>query len=423
MVFVQSSHNIVDFKNGPLRRSVFSNGAVSLFHQMKGMNSAVVRLHVLAGSSFEEKKEYGLAHLLEHLLFKEGGVNHLVKELELRGAEINAYTDREEICFELDCSADRLEEFLPLFLHLVTNLNFTIDEFEKEKSVVLQELKDEEDDHEAIMHDYLLAKEFPPHIGHPIGGTLSSVAKLTRNQVQSYFEKYFIPPHMVLAVASGKSCRNLEKIFLTAISKWSIKSRPLRKKKTPKWSHNPHFQRKLKRRMENALLFYSFDSVTHSSKKYYDFILLDDILFEGMSSLFFKRLREDTGLIYALGSSLNSFDDCASYTWIFNCQAQTLKHVKKEVNQLWSDFCQQLVSKEYLDLIKARIRQGMLMAMDSIQERCEFIASCEIYREKNFDFDRPMKLLDKVGLSSLQSTIKIMADSGPTVLEILPENK
>ena len=116
MTKIKSTEINKTFEKGPVRRSLFSNGAVSLFHQFKGMESACANLYILAGSIFESPEEHGIAHVIEHMLFKEEKTNSVVREMEKEGAQINAYTYKEYVCFELECASTKLESFLPKFL-------------------------------------------------------------------------------------------------------------------------------------------------------------------------------------------------------------------------------------------------------------------------------------------------------------------
>ncbi len=117
-VTLKETQILKSFEKGPVRRSLFDNGAVSLYHHFKGMESACANLYFLAGSIFESESEEGIAHVIEHMLFKDEGSNDLVKELEREGAQVNAYTYKEYVCFELDCPSELLPRFLPKFLSL-----------------------------------------------------------------------------------------------------------------------------------------------------------------------------------------------------------------------------------------------------------------------------------------------------------------
>jgi predicted Zn-dependent peptidase len=152
-----NSTNIIhNFEKGPITRSLFRNGATLLFHHAVGFSGARVNINFIAGSMFEKKEERGLAHLIEHLVFKETETNYL-KELEFEGAEINAYTYKENVCFEMSLLADKLEIFLPKFIQLVGSLNFSDEQFRKEKEIVIQEIKEDLDDHESMGFEYLFS--------------------------------------------------------------------------------------------------------------------------------------------------------------------------------------------------------------------------------------------------------------------------
>ncbi len=99
--------NLIDFQKGPIRRSLFSNGLVVIHHTAKNFSGARVNVNFLAGSIFEKEEHFGVAHLLEHLIFKESKTEKL-KKIEQLGAGINAYTFKENICFEMAALSSKL---------------------------------------------------------------------------------------------------------------------------------------------------------------------------------------------------------------------------------------------------------------------------------------------------------------------------
>ena len=422
MIKLVNTKLINSYEKGPIRRSLFSNGAVSLFHQFKGMNSAVVNLYFLAGSFFESEKEHGLAHVIEHMLFKESENGSLLKELEAKGAQINAYTYKEYVCFELECLAIRLEEFLPKFFRLFFEPVFNDKDLRIEKKVIIQEIKEDKDDHETEGLEILFDKNFKRPIGHPIAGAIKNVNSFNTKDLKRYYNRYFTADRMILSVVSGKPLKTLEKIFLDSMPKrmWHHKN-PFRLKPNKKIGKVEHFNTFLNRKMENCVVYYSFDGVSLEHKNYYDLTVLDDLLFEGLTSKFFLRLREELGIIYGLGSSINSFATTGNYVMVFNTQKKYLKLLDQEVNELFTKYSTQMFLESELNSTKERILDAVEMSFDDMQERSEFVAMEELYDTHDFSSKSLKKKMADVSSSSIMSLINTMSKRGMTRLVLGPK--
>ena len=412
MTKLASTQTIKSFEKGPVRRSLFRNGAVSLFHQFKGMESACVHLYFLAGSIFESPKEEGLAHVIEHMLFKEESSSSLVQKMESEGAQINAYTYKEHVCFELECAAVLLSKFLPDFLSLFLSPVFRAKDLALEKKVVLQELREDKDDHETEGIEYLFKKNFPRKLGHSIGGSVGNVRSFSVKDLEAFYRKYYRPERMVLSVVGGKRFEQLESIVEEAFSRDSKKERfdcaraPMRLTPMQRFSRLKHVRAKLKRSMESSILFYAFDGASIFHPDYYNYLVLDEYLLGGMSSKLFLELRERNAYVYGLGSALNSYAAAGSYMMIFHTLKKNLPKVREKVDAVLKELLQNGFLEEEVEAIKQRIGLGWRLSFDDLVERNEYLAEIELLGERDFALGRQIERLELVTSKSLQSLVK-----------------
>lgn len=418
---------IIDFKEfdnlekGPIRRSLFRNGACILFHQANGFSGAKVNLNFLAGSMFETPDQEGISHLIEHLMFKE--VNSgLVKDLEFFGAEINAYTYKENVCFELSCLGAKLEILLPRFLNLFSKLEFTDEQLEKEKAVVLQELIDDKDDHETQALEFVFEKNFNSGLGHPVGGIAKNVKKFSKREILRFYKKYYRPERMILTIVSGEG--NFEKLRSISQENFDLRTcadkKPFRIKANAVERKLNHVKCLKRKKIESEILMLSFNGPTVSSKNYYTYIVLDELLFEGMSSLFFKKFREEKALVYGLGSSINSFAKAGNYIMTFNVQEKNIGAVETGINDVLREICSKGLLENDLEKIKERIIDSWKIAFDSIDERAEFISENEIYQQHHIDVHKIKTMVGEVSEKKIINLIKnIYFNSDHTKLRIL----
>jgi len=421
MLKISKTHYIDEFEKGPIRRSLFTNGAVSLFHHASNFSGAKVQLHFLAGSMFESADQHGLSHLIEHLAFKDYETN-IIRTLELMGAQLNAYTYKENVCFEMSCVSSKLEHMLPMFLGNFLNINFSDIELSKEKEVIMQELRDDLDDHETQAVEYAFRKNFDEHIGHPIGGNISQVKKYKRKDVESYYKKYYRPDRMILVVVAGTQFDQLEDIYTKQMNqfyKFSAK-KPFRLQAKNKLTNLKHFQVKIKKKMENGLLVFSFDGPSLNSSSYYDFIVLDELLFEGMSSIFFRKLREDKPLVYGYGSSINCFSKSGNYLMIFNAQKKNLTKVRAACKEVIDYYCEHSFDVEDIELVKSRVLDSWELSFDDLDERVEFIAGSEIYQLDEFSVLKVKAKIQQTSPESIQKIFKKIKSTQYSELLIEP---
>jgi predicted Zn-dependent peptidase len=395
------------FEKGPIRRSLFSNGAVSLFHQFKGLEGAVVNIYFLAGSVFEKEEEYGISHVIEHMLFKEGEGQETIKELEYSGAEINAYTYKEHVCFEMTCSAKKLKRFFPKYLSLFLNPHFNEKALELEKKVIIQELKEDGDDHETFGLEYLYKKNFSPALGHSIGGTIKNVRNFKTDQLYKYYKKWYTSDRMIVSIVSGHSYNNFE-IDLEQVLNTYLKDKKLRPKRLSikkSFSKLQHISNKLKRKMESSIVFYSFNGYSVHHPDYYNLLVLDDLLFEGMSSVFFDILREKHGLVYGMGSAINSYAKEGSYIMVFNTKGSNIKFLDQCIKETLENIALGGDHLEQTEIIVERIKEAWKLAFDNIAERCEYFAEVEMFAENDFSLQKIIAKLNQVTDDSLQKTL------------------
>lgn len=415
-----------EFEKGSFRRSLFSNGAVSLFHKAKDRASACVHLYFIVGSQDEDPHEYGISHLLEHMMFKEGEKSEeLIKKLENLGADLNAYTYKEYTCFELNCLSRRIPEFLPLFLDLFLNPKFSKEDFNLEKEVVLQELREDDDDHHNYGHEYILKKIYPEKIGHPIGGSVESVKKISYEKIKDYHKKNFIPPKMILTIASGENFPGLEKIFLNKLKTFGLtkKSSPYRLKPKNLISPLKPFKATIKRKVDLPILFMGFGAPSLKSEYYYDYVVLEDILSFGLSSRLFIELREKEPLVYGMDSDFSSFLTHGHFLLIFQTTEDKLKIVRKKVLNVLNEYATKGIDEELIHVSKLRLKDYWELSLDGSIERADYLASREIYGATNYSVKSGLLKLEKVSSLRIRKILKEALKKYYFELEIKSDSK
>lgn len=400
----QNQFNSIE--KGPIYRSLFSNGACYNFHYAQGFSGARANITFIAGSMFENSDEAGIAHLIEHLLFKEVKSDR-ISTLENGGAQLNAFTYKESVTIEMNCHTEDIVELFPLFLDQFLYLDFDKEQFKKEKKIICHELKEDKDDHEASGIEELFEKNFNYAIGHPVGGKVSKVKDYSEENILSYYKKYFTADRLIISVVSGKEVDLFEITEKKISERFDTKSKPpFRLLAGNKKEKLKHFKKKSKKKMESSISFFGFNGPKINDLHYYDYLVLDELLFDGISSLLFKAMREQNALVYGMVSSLNSFHNCGQYMMIFSGSAKKEKAIKEVLFENLRKIANAEVSLDHIDAIKMKMVQSWELSFDSLDERIEFLTDQEIYGLHAKTLSKMKEELFKVTSLSIQKLAK-----------------
>ena len=270
----------------------------------------------------------------------------------------------------------------------------------------------------------MFQKNFDSKIGHSIGGSIKNVKTFKKSDLESFYNKYFTANRMILSITSGKAFKNLEQIFDCSMnnSNKKIKTNKLfRLGSTSRFGKMNHFRMKLRRKMENSIVMFSFDGVSLENKSYYDLMILDEILFEGLSSVFFKLLREESGLVYGLGSSINSFVNTGNYVMVFNTQTKNIKTLKAIILSTLKQLSVLEIDTDLVEGIVQRVIGNWEMSFDSASERCEYIALEEIYNTNKYSIKKMKLELSLVTNKRIKKLINRMIKNGHSELILGPD--
>lgn len=316
-----------------------SNGIPVLMDYVDDLKSFTLGIFVKTGARHESEEEYGVSHYIEHMLFK-GTKTRSAKEIseiiDDCGGSMNAYTSRDTTCYYVKMLSDKLDLTLDIFADMFLNSTFTEENLEKERNVILEEIKMYEDIPEDTVHDLNLRFALNNEYGNVVLGTEKTLKSITREKFLNYFNSRYVPENIGIAIA-GNFDKNLlveflEKSFGT-INK-EIKNTP----DTGLFSHNKG-ENIVKRDCNQVHLCFNTIGLAVNDEDRYAMAILSNTLGENMSSRLFQKIREERGLAYSIYSYTTNFTEGGLYT----IYAGTSKDNYKEVINL---------IKEELNLIK-----------------------------------------------------------------------
>lgn len=410
-------------------KTTLSNGIRVVSESIPYVRSISVGVWADVGSRDESPRMNGISHFLEHMVFKgtkRRSVREIARSLERVGGYLNAFTTKEQTCFYARALDTHLSTTLDVLSDIVLNATFDARELEKERLVVIEELKNAEDNPEEIIHDYFEKMLFPTHtLGSPIIGTTQNLMRFSRKDLQDHVARHYRPEHLVIAAAGNinhdELVRLSEKHFSSlkgSKNSWDRVLAPVRAKSSA-------FQ-EYERPIQQSHVCLGTISYGLKHRDRHNLQVLNSLLGEGMSSRLYQNIRERHGFAYAVYSYVSLLSD----TGVFRAYVGTDKKntersielIRKELFKLRD----REVSRAELERTKSQIKGNLLLGLESMSGRMMRLGSNELCFQTFISLDSVLQKIDRASTEGIQrvardlfregtlSTIIIKPDGGST---------
>lgn len=392
-----------------IRKQVLENGLTVLTEKIDHIYSISLGIWLKKGSRNETPADAGIFHFIEHMLFKgtqKRNAFEVAKMIDSIGGYTDAFTSKENTCFY----AKLLDEHLPIILELFSDIliypKFDQEDLDRERKVILEEIKMVEDTPSDLVHEVFLESFWPDHpLGKPILGTAASVNATTREQISRCFTANYIPTNMVLAAAGN--------VDHDALVDQIRKTFPLKNGSTPQAAEKqgvvakPIIEVRSKKDLEQSHVCLGMMAYDCYHPDRYAAAVMNTILGGSMSSRLFQRIREERGLCYTVFSSVNSFQE-AGY---FNIYAGTGKETLKEAILLTLEECRNManvpIEKDELEHARNHLKGSMMLSLESSSSRMFSLAKNDIYYDRQIT---PEEILDEIGKVTIEDIQRTAAD-------------
>src|SRR5579864_5772252 len=343
-----------------IERKALPNGLVLVAEHMPHMRSVAIGIWVRAGSRGEPSELNGIAHFIEHMVFKgtaRRSAEQIAREMDSVGGLLDAFTSKEMVSF----NAKVLDENLPIAFDVLSDLVlgpvFADEDIGKEKQVILEEIRMEDDNPESLAHEMLTQSFWRGHpLGAPILGTRATVRKFTRKSVVNCFERWYTPANTVITAAGNIHVDVLRKLVDKTFS--AVKSRP---QATPNNRATPQTHARLiarnKPALEQAHITLAVPSYPLAHPGRYAASLLNNILGGSMSSRLFQNIRERQGLAYAVFSELNPYSDAGMLSVYAGTSRSTTERVLRSIAGEFARLKKEPVAPEELRRAKDQLKE------------------------------------------------------------------
>src|SRR6202521_1419676 len=308
-----------------IRKQVLPNGLVVITETMTHVRSVSVGVWVRNGSRHEVPDENGLAHFMEHMVFKgteRRSAEDIAREMDSVGGMLDALTSNEQIYFNPKVFHEHLPIAFDVIADLVLRPKFDSDDVKKERQVVLEELKMDLDNPEYLLHEIFTRGFWPQHApDRPILGTPETVKGFNPDSLRSRFLEWFAPDHLVVTAAGNVTHEQVLELVQREFGHMNPTG-PAETNAAPHPGAPIHLE--TKRDLEHVHLCIRVPSVPLGHGDRLGVAVLNNLLGGGMSSRLFQNIREKQGLAYAVFSELTPYSDAGMMTVYAGTAAETL---------------------------------------------------------------------------------------------------
>ena len=385
-------------------RTITPNGTEILIEPMPHVKSCSVGFWVKLGSCGEANGEEGLGHFVEHAVFK--GTEHyrkaqLIAEATDRlGGNVDAFTGKETTCFYGKVLKEQLPNLVHLLGDLITTPRFEVDELNRERKVILEEISQSEDQPDDWVNELFYANFWPNGaLEHSILGTREMITNYEVTQIKDFFTKTYQASSILIAAAGDVQVDSFLDMLNPILSKipCGTNKSSMRPNKPKSFLLNAY-----RNELQQANLIIGFPSYHHRHPNLMAANLLSYILGGSMSSRLFMELREKNALCYQIGSYANQYFDTGVMQIVASCAPSCAKELVKKAIAVCYEFRQKHITSDELERAKFQFKTNLLFSQESTSNRMFTIANQAIHIGRLYNLEEQIQIINSVNLDQIQ---------------------
>jgi predicted Zn-dependent peptidase len=423
-------YHLFEFKGESMENKIFNSKVHILDNGLKLITikreTQIASVHVgfKVGSIYEGANEKGISHFIEHMLFKgttSRSNEELNNELEKRGGEYNAYTDYTSTVFSITALSDELEPSIEVLSDMVQNSIFPEAEIEKERGVILAEIRTSKDDIEDFsfrrIHEVAFS-ESP--LRYDTLGEEKTVKKFKKKQLMEYFGKYYVPGNCCVSVVSPFDHEEVFNVVHKYFKEWS--GAELKRADIVVENNIPVKETTIKKEIEQSTIIYAFTFHGLSKMEELALKILNHKFGESANSILFRELREEKGLAYDVYSHL---DITAGVKMLYIYTAVGTESIEEAVSSI--DSCIERIIKEEINinedivtLMKKVLKTAVAATLEDSTDLGNYVLHQSLDNESIYEFLEDMKNLEYIKSEDIYNAARAVFKN-PTVHILMPD--
>jgi len=366
-------------KESPYLKLTLNNGVQIIAEKFDTVQSVSIGMFFKSGVLYETAKMLGVSHFIEHMLFKgtkKRSARNIASEFDRIGGYLNAFTAKDYCCYYARVVKDRIETAVDVLSDMIINSQFVAEELERERKVILEEIKMYEDSPDELIHELLGQNIWKnSRLGNPILGTAKTVSEMKRDDIYDIFSSQYITGNMTVCVAGNFDWEELKKLLDKKLKLLRSGSFNLKETVPRPSSDATIFQKDI----EQVHLSLGTPGLSFSDSRRFALTILNAAFGGGMSSRLFQEIREKRGMAYTVYSYHTSF----KRTGLFGIYAGTSMEHLKQVLDLFSRELEKLAAKgltaKELEDTREQLKGNMLISLESTTNRMNRLSTGFLY--------------------------------------------
>src|SRR5689334_2159113 len=403
-----------------IEMTTLANGVRVISEAMPHVRSVSVGIWVASGSRRESPEQNGISHFIEHMLFKgttSRSAEDIARSVDALGGNLDAFTAKELVCFNTKVLDQHLGIAFDVLADLVLHPLFRDEDIEKEKGVILEEIKMEADSPDYLVHEIFSSNFWKDHpLGKPILGTPQTVKRFDSEMIRSFYSAVYAPANLIVTAAG-----NLTHEGLVALAREHLESLPPGGPAPADQPPATHARIALrnKKSLEQVHLCLGVPSYPLPHEERFACYVLNTLLGGGMSSRLFQNIRERQGLAYAVFSELNPYRDTGCLSIYAGTSIESARKVVESITKEFRDLKEQPVGEEELRRAKDHLKGSLMLSLESTASRMSNLARQEMYFKRFFTLDELVESIEAVSADDVQRIARAFFDPKQIALTVL----
>ncbi len=403
----------------PIVRDVLDNGLRILTERMSQVRSISIGVWLTRGSRHETAERGGIAHFVEHMLFKgtaTRSAEDIAQAIDSIGGQLDAFTAKEYASYYIKVLDEHLPLAIDILADIVRNPAFGPEDIEREKRVVLEEIKMVEDTPDDLVHEIFTQGFWENHpLGRPILGTKETVESFTADSLRSYFQNAYTARNLIVSAVGNLEHERVRDLVAEKFGSVSEQGEPV-------GEQAPRVVPKIlirNKELEQSHLCLGVGSYPQNHDDRYSSYVLNTLLGGSMSSRLFQNVREKRGLAYAVFSGLSAYRDAGSFTIYAGCSNEAVGEVVDLVVEELRGVKNAPVPDAELQRAKDHLKGSLMLSLENTASRMSHIARQEIYFDRQFGLDETLQGIERVTAADVQRVAADLFQNGSLAATIL----
>src|SRR5436305_8289543 len=380
-----------------IRRQKLPNGLTIITEQMQHIRSASIGVWLQTGSRDEDAQWNGISHFIEHMVFKDTKsrtAEEIARQVDSIGGNMDAFTAKECICFNVKVLDEHVPTALDILSDLVLNPVFDASDIARERGVIMEEIKMDEDNPDYLVHEIFTQNCWKDHpLGKPILGTKETVKRFERDGVVEAYTHRFAPSNIIVSVEGNLDHGRFVEVV-------TIHFEHMKAMQNGFHSSAPKIVSRItlrnKKALEQVQLCIGVPAYPIAHEKRHAGYILNTLLGGGMSSRLFQNIRERQGLAYSIYSDLNPYRDTGCMAVYAGTSLNSAAKVVRSVVNEFRDLKNKPVPEEELRRSKDQLKGSLMLSLESSTARMSNLARQEMYFDSFQDLDELIASIEAV---------------------------